>query len=241
MRYLGLSDLHIGAGKSDLFKHKDSAFIQFLEEANVDKVILVGDVIDIWRYPFLQIKHAHPELIEYILNSPKIIYLKGNHDDSLYFPEQTIIDTVLFEHGHQEEMRYANPVSMWCSKYFLRMLAIFENRFNFSLSRFYMQYVEPLRESVLYWLLNDIKRYALKYYHQNILQIKEDFSDIIAYEVQMARKNKCSTVVFGHTHRRMDKMINGVRVINLGCSYDRIEAVVIDGDTINTIKLKVLE
>ncbi|MBQ2696855.1 MAG: metallophosphoesterase [Clostridia bacterium] len=62
-------------------------------------------------------------------------------------------------------------------------------------------------------------RFYITHGHQE--RVKRDFSGLI----YQAKKNDCSVVLFGHTHKRTDEIQDGIRLINPGsvcyptCSY----------------------
>jgi len=235
MKLLILSDLHLGFGKTDLFKHSDKEFINMLEASLADKIVLAGDVLDIWRFPKFMIKRKHYELIDYIRKS-NIVYLKGNHDITEFQPNSIVIDRILIEHGHAEEMQYMNKYTIFFTQLGLRLLAMFEEGLAFSFSDFYMKKVEPLRDKILNWVVADLKRFALKKYGKVILE-KRDMTDLITFEINRAVKQNCDIVVCGHTH---DLFIQSGKVtfVNSGECYDSFQGVLLDTSkrTIKTFK-----
>ena len=79
-----VSDVHLGTARCNTQK-----FLKFLQELKTKKLVLVGDIIDIYcmeKYNTLWRKE-HTECVHQILNLAKkgteIVYILGNHDASL--------------------------------------------------------------------------------------------------------------------------------------------------------------
>ncbi|TVQ92035.1 MAG: hypothetical protein EA393_04085 [Bacteroidetes bacterium] len=111
MNLLIISDLHIGTNDHfETFGWKADEFILALEkirtEEKIDRIILNGDVFELYKYSFEEICHKNPEIINYLLKDPCITYIKGNHDavcpygtNSLEFIN-TEGKSIYIEHGH---------------------------------------------------------------------------------------------------------------------------------------------
>jgi len=76
MKRIIISDTHIGTK----FYNKD-ALLKFLKEADYDELILAGDIIDFIKIPVFTERCL--EILEAIDYDKRIIYVVGNHDDSL--------------------------------------------------------------------------------------------------------------------------------------------------------------
>lgn len=79
---LVLSDLHLGT-----FGCHAKELIAYLESVNPQKIILNGDIIDIWNFKKRYFPKDHFKVIELFLerlqDGVEIYYLTGNHDDML--------------------------------------------------------------------------------------------------------------------------------------------------------------
>ena len=87
MRILFLSDLHLG---SPLFK-SENKILSLLEE-EYDKIILVGDIIDIWENDLVSIVCDNQNLLKKINTLNNVIIIKGNHDPSI-----TALESVFYQ------------------------------------------------------------------------------------------------------------------------------------------------
>ncbi len=138
MRIAALSDFHIGArGYMDEFRHRESAFLAFLDrlEQDHDHIVLVGDIYQTEhallpgsRAAAAQLARARarmPALCER-LQGPQYLYVHGNHD-AVAGPELAARErlqlraddfTVVFIHGHQfdpvfQRARAAAQAATW--------------------------------------------------------------------------------------------------------------------------------
>ena len=110
MNLLILSDLHIGANdKFDTFKWSADDFINSLKivirEENIDKVILNGDIFELYKYTWGEIENVNQKLIDFFRES-KFVFIKGNHYAVLPFGENSWSlknsrgKEISIEHGH---------------------------------------------------------------------------------------------------------------------------------------------
>lgn len=80
MRNLIISDVHLGAvGR---LPEADEKLCRLLNKDCWDRIILLGDIFDLWLSPFTEIKEKHESVMRALkfLRCP-IIYVPGNHDD----------------------------------------------------------------------------------------------------------------------------------------------------------------
>lgn len=77
-----LSDLHLGT-----FGCHAKELLNYLSTVNPKKIILNGDIIDIWQFRKKYFPKAHLEvvktIIEMSMNGTEVIYITGNHDEML--------------------------------------------------------------------------------------------------------------------------------------------------------------
>ena len=76
MKRVIISDTHIGTR----FYNKDS-LLEFLKSEKYDEIVLAGDIIDFIKIPVFTQRCL--EIVEQIKKSKKIVYVVGNHDESL--------------------------------------------------------------------------------------------------------------------------------------------------------------
>ncbi len=77
-----LSDIHLGTYGS----HAEE-LLKYLKTINPKKIILNGDIIDIWQFSKNYWPNAHMQVIKYLtgcmVKGTKVFYLTGNHDEML--------------------------------------------------------------------------------------------------------------------------------------------------------------
>jgi len=126
-----ISDLHLGAGRSDQFGHDEARFLRFLDhlETSFDRVVLLGDIYETLSVrPAAQVselrraKEAHKAIVDRF-ERPLYRYLHGNHDlvaghidgrpDALTLRVDG--QRIAFLHGHQFDwiVKKARSISEW--------------------------------------------------------------------------------------------------------------------------------
>jgi UDP-2,3-diacylglucosamine pyrophosphatase LpxH len=204
MRTLVLSDLHIGSKGCN-----PEEIISLLKEEEVDRYILVGDIIDGWLFKkYKKFSYDQIRVIRKFLKISKfkeIIWIAGNHDEFLrkFIPlemgnikicDEFIEDGIWFCHGD----RYDGIVKMaWLGKLgsLGYDLAIVVDRFLKSLG---------YKNSLSKFLKNNVK---------SAISFMVNFENEM---VRQAKKRDCHTVVCGHIHNPKDKKIDGIRYVNTG-------------------------
>lgn len=77
-----ISDIHLGT-----FGCKAQELLAYLQSINPKKVILNGDIIDIWSFKKSYFPESHLQIIRYLFNLSEkgipVIYITGNHDELL--------------------------------------------------------------------------------------------------------------------------------------------------------------
>ena len=112
MKYMIISDLHLGDGSNaDDFGNNDDKLIKLIKKENPDKLILNGDIFECWQFKMRKIEIAHKKIIDFF-NSIDTIYIKGNHDYSLFGRLEYVINTdqkkILITHGFQNDPLMTN-------------------------------------------------------------------------------------------------------------------------------------
>lgn len=192
MKYLIISDLHLGDGtKSDDFitdkkgnikTDRDVKFIRWIESlqklhGSIDKIILNGDILELWQFGRSAIERAHSGILNYFAHKD-CIWIRGNHDyqiTGLLYYDIKMDDgkNVHVEHGFRNDDGMTNPFSrfgVWC-------LGVVE-KFNGNIE-------------------NELESIATKR-----LKMSNVSDDITINTNNFARKllKKNDYVVFGHTH-----------------------------------------
>lgn len=77
-----ISDVHLGT-----FGCKAQELLVYLQSINPKKIILNGDIVDIWNFKKSYFPETHLQIISYLLNLSEqgipIVYITGNHDELL--------------------------------------------------------------------------------------------------------------------------------------------------------------
>ena len=204
MKTLVISDLHIGSKGC-----KTDEILELLKDESYLRYILVGDIIDGWLFQkYKKFSYQHTRVIRRLLKLSKdkeIIWISGNHDEFLrkYIPielgnikvvDEFIENGIWFCHGD----KYDGIIKM----HWLGMLGSIGYDMAIVIDRFLKKFNKKTSLS--------------KYLKDNV---KAAVSFLVDYESEMcrqAKKRNCHTVVCGHIHTPIDKMINGIRYINTG-------------------------
>ncbi len=233
MNLLILSDLHIGNNDHfETFGWKSQDFIDAIEqirfEHKIDKIVLNGDVFELYKYSFDEIKQNNPVLVDYLLNTPYIDYIKGNHDALCPIGRENLLienrqgKRVYIEHGHSAD--FMNGTSLGRG-------------------------IQTFGFNLLRW--GSKVRFILGIYRR-ILEIDEAINkipkkyDSIRYLTHALRLLKnYDVVILGHTHKieahKTYYLNNKKLYVNCGsCSLGRFQAVIINTDTLkyDTLKFK---
>jgi len=139
-----ISDLHLGPGdRSDLFRHEDARFLQFLNflEKNFERIVLLGDIWETLtpEWPgnpaeaLTRSRRAHPEIARRF-ERPAYTYVHGNHDIVAgaveRVPEEIVLTEhgtrILFTHGHHHDVlikraRWLSEIGVWLGGWILRL------------------------------------------------------------------------------------------------------------------------
>ena len=230
-----ISDLHLGTPDA-----KIDQLMDFLKNITYDKIILNGDIFDVWHIR-LSSKwiRKHTKFARLILKKieegkVEVVYIRGNHDDMLesFLPFKTDNLEIVNEYVHETEK----------GKY----LVIHGD--GFDIVSIYYKWLEVLG-SVGYITLLRINRYY-NYYRRwrgkeyfslskRIKQrVKRKVSEISNLEQELekiSKKKGCTGVICGHTHIPEDKMIGSVHYLNSGDWVELMTALVEEED--GTIRL----
>lgn len=232
-----ISDLHLGTPEA-----KIDQLMHFLENVTYDKIILNGDIFDVWhirlRSKWIRKHTAFARLILKKIEDGgvEVVYVRGNHDDMLesFLPFQMDNLKIVNEYIHETPK----------GKY----LVIHGD--GFDIVSIYYRWLEILG-SVGYVTLLKINRYYNAYRRwkgkeyfslsKRVKQaVKRKVSEISNLEHELekiAKKENCIGVICGHTHIPEDKMIGGIHYLNSGDWVELMTALVEEEDgTINLIE-----
>jgi len=205
MRYLFLSDLHLG---NPLFECTNE-IISLLQKQDFDELILLGDIIDSWQGEIVDIFTDNERLIGEI-NSAAMYkpttYVIGNHDPDIedikrLFPsvdicEKYTIDKGIILHGHEFDdliLKYSFFAKVW------HYLSCFTERvFRFSLKTWITELFYSIAE----------KR-DKKYYGDLVTEVGERIVEKYRKEYEFA--------VAGHTHYPVIENLSEWNFIYVNC------------------------
>lgn len=233
MNLMVLSDLHIGNNDHfETFVWRPEEFILAIEkmkyEENIDKIILNGDVFELYKYSFDEIMSSNKLLVDYLLNNKDIIYLKGNHDAICPFGQESFTvenskgKILHIEHGHSADFMNGTHLGRKIQT------------FGFNLLR-------PLSEIGLVYRI--YQKIHLMGEAINKVPKKYDSIRYLTYALKLLKNN--DVVILGHTHKiesHKTYYLNNKKIyINCGsCSMGRFQGVLINTETLNheTFKYK---
>ena len=77
-----ISDVHLGT-----YGCHAKEVLRYLKSIETKKLILNGDIVDMWQFSTRYFPTSHMKVIKYILNlvskETKVYYITGNHDETL--------------------------------------------------------------------------------------------------------------------------------------------------------------
>jgi len=231
MRLLIISDLHIGANNEfGTFEWNVPKFIDTLEwlkkEHGIEKVILNGDIFDLYQNTYEEISRDYSELINYFGGSD-FVYIKGNHDAfnkfglDFYEIENSEGKKIRIEHGHHADFLNGTRFGRFIGKMGYKLLkTIIHIPF---VNRTYYQIVERI---------DDVNRIPRK--HNSFKYLEYALKLLKTYDV----------VVLAHTHKleshKTYYLNNKKRYFNCGtCSLGRFQAVTLDTETLDHDTIKI--
>ncbi len=224
MNILVISDLHMDTNdKAGLFQWNELEFILVLEKIrkqySIDKIILNGDVFELFKYSLDDIKNANQFLVKYLIDKD-IIFVRGNHDlvntfgEASYMITNSTGQTIYIEHGHNADWFNGSRIGRALGKLGLTfMKRVSESKFMLNI---YLQIVATNEE------INKIpKKYNTIKYLTYAMKLLKEFD----------------VVILGHTHKLESHhtyfLNRKKRYLNCGsCSLGRFQGIVLDTETL---------
>jgi predicted phosphodiesterase len=224
MNILVISDLHIGPeDRYDTFGWSSREFIATLdllrEEHEIDRVVLNGDIFELYRYTYIDILANRPDLIRYF-KDPAMIYIRGNHDFANDFARDHLLirnqagKTVFIEHGHNADFINGTRLGRILGFFSFKILKLLVRSEFFH--RRYLRFLEKDSQ------INHIpRRYNSYPYLRYALQRLKEFD----------------VVILGHTHKietHKTYYLNQKKIyLNTGsCSLGRFQGVLLNTATL---------
>jgi predicted phosphodiesterase len=224
MNLLIISDLHIDTGDNfGIFHWDDEEFIgcieKFRELHSVNKIILNGDIFELLKYSFHEIRKARPVLIRYLLKNDFII-LKGNHDilnsggKEFYNITNSSGQIIHIEHGHNADWLNGSIPGRLFGKFI-----------------FYLLRKMSQSKNMMELYFNILKR------NEGINVIPKKYNTLNYLTYALRKLKECDVVILGHTHKLESHhtyyMNRKKRYLNCGsCSLGRFEGIILNTETL---------
>ncbi|MFC1501559.1 metallophosphoesterase, partial [Elusimicrobiota bacterium] len=183
-------------------------------------LVINGDFLDLWQAKYKKIKNAYPKLFEKLKQVRRIIYIAGNHDESVLpdwahkkhsrtnvhkllqadFPNMEIVPFYLdirgrfIEHSHQaDSLNYQSKVG----KSFTYISKWFEKIASFFGFKTFQQRFMGVYHGIQFFLFPKQKIINKKYFERayglaNMLRWYDGRMNLLHYVLQ---------IIFGHTHK----------------------------------------
>ena len=224
MNILVISDLHIDACDNfGTFQWNESDLISHIEGIrnifSIDKVILNGDVFELIKYSFEEIKKANPGLIRYFRDND-LIFIRGNHDlinkSAIDYFEITNStgQTIHIEHGHNADWLNGTRIGRSIGKIGLSVLK---------------------RMSHHKWLMDIYFKRVVMEDEINHIPKKYNTIKYLTYALKLLKEN--DVVILGHTHKLESHhtyyLNKKKRYLNSGaCTLGRFQGIIMDTETL---------
>ncbi|TCO04012.1 metallophosphoesterase [Natronoflexus pectinivorans] len=232
MNILVIADLHIGNNDFfETFGWNADEFIESMElvikKAKIDKVVLNGDIFELYKYTYKEICQTQHKLITYFKN-PKFVMLQGNHDaiNGKARENLTITNedgkTIFIEHGHSVDFMNGSRIGRKIQT-FLHTILRHIIKFKWA-HKTYFKILE---------FDDAINRVPRKY--NSYKYLKHALKLLKVYDM----------VIMGHTHKleayKTYYLQNKKQYINCGsCSMGRFQGVIVNTNKmiVETLKFK---
>jgi len=224
MKILVLSDLHIDTHDNfGIFQWDEMDLIMQIEGIrdihSVDKVIFNGDIFELFKYRFEEIKKANPILMKYF-DDNDFIFIRGNHDMVYDFSRDHYDitnshgQTIHIEHGHNAE---------WLNG----------TRLGRGLGKFGLSLLRRLSHSKI---LMDIY-FRIVAFEDQINHVPKKYNTLkyLTYALKLLKDH--DVVILAHTHKLESHhtyyLNKKKRYLNCGaCSMGRFQAILMDTETL---------
>lgn len=224
MNILVISDLHIDACDNfGTFQWNEINLIMQIEGIReiyaVDKVILNGDVFELIKYTYDEIRKANPVLMRYFSDND-FVFIRGNHDliNDLAVDHYDIRNskgqTIHIEHGHKADWLNGTKFGRGIGKLALSLLK------KMSHSKYMMD---------IYFKIITLE--------DEINHIPKKYNTIkyLTYALKLLKDH--DVVIMGHTHKLESHhtyyLNKKKRYLNCGaCSLGRFQGIILDTETL---------
>ena len=202
---LFISDVHLGSKGSNA-----DEVLNILKKYQPEYLFLVGDIIDGW---LLKRKFRWPQshtnvlrkILSYSKNGTKVIYIPGNHDEFMRDYLELSFGNIEVHNEYIFKNTYITHGDLYDGVVKLKWLGILGSiGYDMAIS------IDRRLKSWGY------KRSLSKFLKNSV---KEAVKFMTSFEEEIVRqgvKHNCDTVMCGHIHHPDNKIINGVRYLNIG-------------------------
>lgn len=175
MKRIIISDTHIGTKF-----YKSQELLEFLESAEYDELILAGDIIDFIKIPVFSERCM--EILEAVDYNKRIIYVVGNHDESLINVVDKKFFNIIFmkrydfeENGRKFRVEHGDAYDKGAlaNRVFVKLLSVIQNMLEFTFNF----------DFTTWWTEIQIKKHKLR----SIINI-------------LRHHPKIDVFIMGHTH-----------------------------------------
>jgi predicted phosphodiesterase len=229
MKLLIVSDLHIGAEDRNIFGWNSNQFTDQLLKLKlihkIDKIILNGDIFDLYRQPIEKISNEHPEFLKFT-ESKNVVYIRGNHDFLYSSAKESYLTVnskgkkIYIEHGHNADFLNGTAAGRLVARITFRFINLMYK----------------------YQIVKNIVHRAVEYSDQiHTIPRKYDRYKYLNYALRLLRTY--DMVILGHTHKPeilKTWFLNQKKIYaNSGtCSLGRFQALIADCEklTVRVIK-----
>lgn len=205
-RAVWLSDLHLGTRECQAEK-----LLQFLQNLNTDNLYLVGDIIDGWRLarePYWPPSHAAiiAEIVKIATMGHTIVTLvPGNHDELLRVFHGLNLGKIQIRNQIKHSLRTGEHVLTIHGDQFDNLVS--NHRWLVSFFDWFHQVTDKI--------------FGFRWIPASYFGLMSGFRE---RAVSYCRNQHCHVLVCGHKHLPEDRMVSGIRYVNLGdwvetCSY----------------------
>lgn len=223
---LVLSDIHLGT-----YGCHAKELVRYLRTVQPKKIILNGDIIDIWQFSKWYWPKSHmkviKELIKLLSNGIPIYYITGNHDDTLRkFTDFSLtnfhlIDKMVLTVGNRKAWVFHGDVFDVSIKYTKWLAKLGGKSYELLI----------VINSILNWFLAKLgkPKYSfskrIKNSVKNAVKFIDDFESTAA---ELGIKNKFDFVICGHIHQPQNKTITtskgSIQYLNSGDWIENLTA-----------------
>jgi len=211
-----ISDLHLGTSVSQPEK-----VLELLRSYSFQKLVLLGDIFD--SLDFRNIPKNSLELISYIgkiAKEKKVRWVIGNHDEGLSDVFGPLMNAKIYQ---VYEWKYEDE----------KYLAIHGHQFDrFLINNAFLSYAATWIYNFVQKFDSDEKRFShyLKRKSKGWLRLSEK---VARGAIRFGAKRGARYVFCGHTHKVLEKNLNGTEYYNCGCWTDTpCNYITIDGNHI---------